>query len=81
MKIIQDYSNPTMSPNSKIHLLGAMLNINQLGFVNLTYKWNHMSNVWIPDFYLSFFCFFSKILSLQNLTIFETYDIPLRMGL
>jgi hypothetical protein len=40
-----------------------------------------MSNVWIPDFYLSFFCFFSKILSLQNLTIFETYDIPLRMGL
>jgi len=27
------------------------------------------------------FIFFSKILSLQNLTIFETYDIPLRMGL
>jgi hypothetical protein len=60
MKIIQDYSNPTLSPNSKIHPLKAMLNINQLGFVNLTYRWSHRSNVWILDFY------FSLLFFLQN---------------
>jgi hypothetical protein len=52
MKIIQDYSNHTLSLNSKIHPLGVVFNINQLGFVNLTSRWSHRSTVWIPYFYL-----------------------------
>ncbi len=60
MKIIQDYSNYILSLNSKIHLVGAVLNINQLGFVNLTCRWSHRSNVWIPNFYFTLLFFFQN---------------------
>ncbi len=36
---------PHLVPQLKIHPSGAVLDVNQLGFVNLTYKWSHRSNV------------------------------------
>jgi hypothetical protein len=43
----------------------VVLDINKSSFANLTCRWSHRSNVWIPDF-VSLFCCLSKILSLQK---------------